>query len=117
MLKNTQEIISRIIRYSVDARAKEIIVEIATGSLSGEEFVSDERSLIKHSITNIPDQPEHDFGGETIPFVSGRAWFDEAAAFISDNNEEYAGLNDYEYNSKRLWTLLLERGLVNGAVI
>lgn len=117
MLKKTGDMIYSIIRYSVDARAKEIAVEISTGGLVDGSFLSDGRSLIKHSITNRPDQPEHQLGGETIPAVTGRAWFDEAASFISDENPGYAGLSDYEYNSKRLWSILLEMGKISGEVI
>ena len=47
----------------------------------------------------------------------GRDWFNEAASFVADDNPEYAGLNDYQYNSKRIWTILIEMGLVNGTVV
>ena len=47
----------------------------------------------------------------------GRDWFNEAAMFVADSNPEYDGLNDYQYNSKRLWSILVEMGLVSGVVI
>lgn len=47
----------------------------------------------------------------------GRDWFNEATSFVADDHAEYAGLNDYAYNSKRLWSILLEMGLVNGAIV
>ena len=47
---------------------------------------------------------------------TGRAWFDEAASFIKEDHPEYAGLNDYQYNSKRLWSILTEMGLVSGEI-
>lgn len=117
MIKKISEITSRIIRYSVDARAKEISVDIATGSLINGEFISDGRALIKHSITNIPDQLGTEVAGEVIPAIPGRAWFDEAAAFKQIDSPEHVGMNDYQYNSSRLWAILLEMGKVEGEVV
>ena len=47
----------------------------------------------------------------------GRDWFNEAAAFRQVDHPEYIGMNDYEYNSARLWAILLEMGLVKGVSI
>lgn len=47
----------------------------------------------------------------------GRAWFSEATAFVAGDHPEYTGMNDYEYNSARLWAMLLEMGLVSGVII
>lgn len=49
--------------------------------------------------------------------VTGRNWFYEAIAFISDEHAEYAGLSDYAYISKRLWTTLLNMGIVEGNIV
>ncbi len=167
MLKNTGvELIHSIERYTPDAKNKFISVEIATGSIIDEVFVSDGRGLIKHRIANEPDQTlqktdqliidavgqvtlsrvpidnnqievngaaqDHVSGqlvdcngfieGDEVAvsyyyFHQGRQWFDENAAFVADDHAEYAGLNDYEYNSKRLWSILLEMDLVNGAIV
>ena len=47
----------------------------------------------------------------------GRDWFNEAAAFRQVDHPEYIGMNDYEYNSARLWSILLGMGLVTGEVV
>ena len=47
----------------------------------------------------------------------GRAWFNEAVEFVADSDSTYDGLNDYEYNSKRLWSILVEMRLITGVVI
>lgn len=47
----------------------------------------------------------------------GGNWFDEAAAFVKEDHADYAGLNDYKYNAKRLWSILLEMGLVTGIMV
>ena len=49
--------------------------------------------------------------------VAGRNWFDEAASFVKEDHPEYAGLTDYQYNAKRLWSILIEMGLVSGVTI
>ena len=47
----------------------------------------------------------------------GRNWFNETAEFRQVDHPEYIGMNDYEYNSKRLWSILLEMGLVSGVIV
>ena len=49
--------------------------------------------------------------------VPGRDWFNEQAIFVKEDHAEYEGLNDYQYNSKRLWSVLVEMGLVTGDII
>lgn len=49
--------------------------------------------------------------------VVGRDWFNEAAMFVADSDATYDGLNDYQYNSKRLWSILVGMGLVSGNII
>jgi hypothetical protein len=49
--------------------------------------------------------------------VAGRNWFNEAANFVKEDNPEYAGLDDYQYNAKRLWSILIEMGLISGAIV
>lgn len=49
--------------------------------------------------------------------VSGRNWFDEQAVFVKEDNLKYAGMNDYEYNSNRIWDVLLEMGLMSGNIV
>ena len=47
----------------------------------------------------------------------GHNWFDEAAMFIRDEHSEYIGLTDYQYNSKRIWSILVEMGLIDGVIV
>jgi len=49
--------------------------------------------------------------------VAGRDWFNEAAAFRQVDHPECTGMNDYEYNSRRIWSILLEMGLVSGDIV
>lgn len=46
---------------------------------------------------------------------AGKDWFNEAAIFVRDPS--FDGLTDYEYISKRLWTIVLEMGLVQGTLV
>ena len=118
MLKNTVEIYYHIERHIVDSRAKAIDLEVATGSFIDGEFVRDGRSLIKLSIVNIQDQPELDMGGGIIiPAVTGRNWFDEQAAYIQSDHAEHLGKNDYNYLKDRLWSTVIDMGLIIGEII
>ena len=167
MLKNSNvEVVYSIERYTPDAKHKSITIEIATGNILNDIFVSDERVLIKHRIVNTPDKSiqktetlivdinrqvtlslmplannnlevnevnQPHTTGQVVDCVGysendnvsvsyyyteiGRDWFTEATVFVSDDHPEYAGLTDYEYNSKRLWSILLEMGLITGEVI
>lgn len=47
----------------------------------------------------------------------GRKWFDEVAAFRQVDHPECIGMNDYEYNSHRIWSVLVEMGLVSGEIV
>ena len=47
----------------------------------------------------------------------GRNWFNEAAEYRQVDHPECIGMNDYEYNSHRVWSVLTEMGLVTGDII
>ena len=47
----------------------------------------------------------------------GRDWFNEAAAFRQEDHSECIGMNDYEYNSYRIWSMLIDMGLMSGEII
>ncbi len=49
--------------------------------------------------------------------VAGRNWFDEQAAFVKEDHAKYAGMNDHDYNSNRIWDILLEMGLMTGEIV
>lgn len=49
--------------------------------------------------------------------VVGRNWFNEVVAFKQADHPEYIGMNDYEYNSARLWSILVDMGLMAGEVV
>ena len=167
MLKNSNvEVVYSIERYTPDAKNLFVDVEIATGSIVDSTFVSDNRGLIKHRITNIPDKTiQHseslivDSNGQvTLSFIPvdnndievnevplphgigqlvdisghsendevnityyhivvGRNWFNDIVAFKQADHPEYIGMNDYEYNSTRLWSILVEMGLMVGEVV
>ena len=166
MLKNSTEITHKIIRYTPDTEAMTINVEIATGSIVDNKFVSDGRDLIKHRISNVLNKairktesltvdasgkitlslmpidgnpieidgtPQDHISGESVDCagysegdivavayyytVTGRDWFNEVAAFRQVDHPEYIGMTDYEYNSARLWAILLEMGLVSGEIV
>ncbi len=117
MLKNTVDLIYNIERFTVDAKSKAIDVEISTGILVDGEFISDGRSLIKHSITNVPATAEQQVGDTIYPEILRRDWFNEASLFVADSKSEYNGMTDYQYNKIRLWSILLEMGLVSGDII
>ena len=167
MLKSSQiEIINSIEEYAVNAKHKYINVQIATGKIVDDEFVSDGRGLINHRIANIEDCNEYqtdvlivDVTGQvtlshipidnkqilindvlvdhaigqtilcdgyiegdevTISYYylqQGRNWFKEAGAFKQANHPEFVGLDDYHYNGARLWSILLEMGLVTGTMV
>ena len=167
MLKNSNvEVAYQIERYTPDTKTNTINIEIAVGSLVNDNFVSDGRGLIYHTISNIPEKAvqkveslivnidgqvtlslmpldnnnlevngisQTHTTGQVVDCVgypenatvsvsyyyteSGRDWFNEAVVFVADDHPEYAGLNDYEYNSKRLWSILLEMGLVTGIIV
>lgn len=167
MLKNTNvEVVYSIERYTPDAKNKFIDVEIATGRIINEAFISDGRGLITHRIANIPERTvrqtdtllvdaagqvtlsrmpidnnlieidtvtQDHTGGQSVACmgysendpvvvkyyynIAGRDWFKEAANFRQVNHPECIGMNDHEYNSYRLWSILVEMGLVSGEMI
>lgn len=118
MLKKTVDVYYHIERHMVDSRIKAIDLEVSTGILTDGEYVSDGRSLIKLSIVNIPDQAEIDMGdGIVIPAVAGRNWFDEQAVYVQSENPEHLGKSDYTYLKDRLWTTVVEMGLLSGEII
>ena len=47
----------------------------------------------------------------------GRDWFNEAAAYRQVDHPECIGMNDYEYNSHRIWSILVEMGLMSGEIV
>lgn len=47
----------------------------------------------------------------------GRNWFNEAAAFRQVDHPECIGMDDYEYNSHRIWSILVAMGLMSGEVV
>lgn len=47
----------------------------------------------------------------------GRNWFDEQALFVKEDHAKYKDMNDSDYNSNRIWDVLLEMGLVSGVVV
>ena len=47
----------------------------------------------------------------------GRNWFDEQALFVKEDHAKYAGMNDHDYNSNRIWYVLLEMGLMSGSIV
>ena len=166
MLKNNTEITHKIIRYTPDTEAMAINVEIATGSIIDNKFVTDGRDLIERRIANEPERAvrktesltvdasgkitlsimpmdgnpieidgaaQDHISGQSIDcanysendivevayyhIITGRDWFNEVAAFRQVDHPEYIGMNDYEYNSARLWAILLEMGLVGGVIV
>ena len=57
MLKNSNvEVAYQIERYTPDTKTNTINIEIAVGSLVNDNFVSDGRGLIYHTISNIPEK-------------------------------------------------------------
>lgn len=167
MLKNSNvEVVYQIERYTPDIKTNTIKVEIAIGSLIDNNFVSDNRGLIYHTISNVPektiqkvesltvnflgqvilsempiDNNPIEVGGSTQDHTSGqtvicdeysendqvtikyyynepgRDWFAEAAAFRQVDHPECIGMSDYEYNSHRLWSVLVEMGLISGTIV
>ncbi len=167
MLKNTNvEVVHSIERYAVDVENKFIDIEIATGAIVDGEFISDKRSLIKHSIKNIQnkqlqqvdtltvnatgqvmlslmpiDNNPIEIGGVAQDHIAGqlvvcaeysegdavtvkyyhnkpgRNWFNEVVEYRQVDHPECIGMNDYEYNSYRVWSILTEMGLVTGDII
>ena len=47
----------------------------------------------------------------------GHDWFNETAAFRQVDHPECIGMNDYEYNSYRIWSTLIAMGCVTGEII
>ena len=71
-----------------------------------------------NQLVTCVDKTENDIVTVSYYYTeSGRDWFNEAAMFVADSDTVYDGLNDYQYNSKRLWLILLEMGLISGEII
>ena len=47
----------------------------------------------------------------------GHDWFKRAAEYRQVDHPECIGMNDYEYNSYRIWSILVEMGLMAGAIV
>lgn len=68
------------------------------------------------SLVTCTDNAENDLVTVSYYYLeAGRDWFNEVAAFVRDAS--FDGLNDYDYLSKRLWTILLDMKQVQGSLI
>lgn len=102
---------------TVDVNGK---IEISLMSIDGNPIEIDGTTQDHVSGQSIDCAGYHEGDMVSVAYyyiVTGRDWFNEAAAYRQVDHPECIGMNDYEYNSHRIWSILMEMGLVSGDIV